>query len=270
MKHLIILILCFVLFSCESRKGVFKDVSEENQYKYKQTDVESVKESYEGLVANKKKRKIVYDRGVERAKKFKGLFLKLHDFKQGNYELKLSDLIDIDEELLDVSNITINSDTNNFSKMNAQDDMRIDRLYKEASKGINNNKAYEQLKERYAELQKKNDEQITKETIKIGKQFMWFGGGLFAFSCFTSFSFVAGISNKLKMTGITFLFIGCVVMLFGTFIDWFRDFLNNYGDKVMWITLLPLIGVLYIKFGVKADKAIDEIKDNDNNDWNLN
>lgn len=263
-----IIAIVFLFFSCSSLEKTEIEIPIEekdlDEIKFEPLDSEDVEESYKGLISNQEKRKDVILDGIERAKKFRNLFLKLYNVKHSLYELKLSDLRDIDNELLDVSTIMLNENSKEFITMSAQDKIRVDTIYHEAKKGVNNNTAFKELEKRNIELQKEIDEKYTESTIKIAEKFLWFGGIFLAISCFTSFSVIAPISKKLQTTGGILLLTGGLIMLFGTFIEFIREFLKSHGDRILIIALIPLIGLLYLMFVKKADKTIDVIKDDDN------
>ena len=79
-------------------------------------------------------------------------------------------------------------------------------------------------------------------------------------SAFSSLSFIAPITGKLQGTGLTMLLIGGLIMLLGTFTEFARDFLQQYGQ---WLLLLLLVPLIVIFVAGKAKEEIDDSKDDD-------
>ncbi len=264
MKTLLLLLFSLLLASCESvSPAVHKEVEEKPVIEYKPTDTIGVKEAKETLANNAKKRLELVKRGAKRSDDFEPLILSLIAFHNYDQELKLSDVSPFMKELPHIASISTHQEKEEFIRLGTADKISVKKLGDEAEKGVINNEADKLKDKKIIELQDKLDSKVTETTSAIAEKFFYLGGLLFVGSLFSSFSLIAPIAGKLKNGGLGLLLVGGIIMLFGTFTDFIREFLDEYGN---WLLLLLLIPLILLFIGRKADKAIDEIKSDDIND----
>ena len=259
MKTLLLLIFSVLIISCESFTPMaHKEILKTEPIKYTKTDIADVSEAKETLKKNTHKRIELVNRGVKRSDDFEPLMLSLIAFHEYGQELSLDDVSPFMKELPHIASILTHKEKEAFVRLGAEDSMSKKKLISEAEKGRLNNEAFELMKKEKANLVKKLDSKVTDKTISIAEKFFYIGGLLFVGSLFSSFSFITPIAPKLKNGGLGLTFIGGLIMLFGTFIDFIREFLHEYGN---WLLLLLLVPLILLFVGKKTDKAIDEIKD---------
>jgi len=262
MKISLLLLFSLLLASCESVSPVaYKKVKKAPVIEYKPTDTIGVDEAKETLANNAKKRLELVKRGAKRSDDFEPLILSLIAFHNYDQELKLSDVSPFMKELPHIASISTHQEKEEFIRLGTADKISTKKLGDEASKGEINNKEFKKLKVSYAKLQKEIDSRVTEKTVMIGGLFMTIGGIIFAVSFF-----IPALSKKLMLGGGSIISVGGCIMAFGSFMDSFRSFMESNGNKVFWLIVIPLLGLLWIPFMKKADKAIDEIKSDDIND----
>jgi len=261
MKILLLSLFSVLIISCESTSPVAHEKALDSApIKYTKTDSLDVDEAKEMLSKNAQKRIELVNRGVKRSDDFKPLILSIIAFHEYGQELSLDDVSPFMGELPHIASILTHKEKESFIRLGAEDSMSKKKLISEAEKGRLNNEAFELMKKEKANLVKKLDSKVTDKTISIAEKFFYIGGLLFVGSLFSSFSFIAPIAPKLKNSGLGLAFIGGLIMLFGTFIDFIREFLDEHGN---WLLLLLLVPLILLFVGKKTDKAIDEIKESD-------
>ena len=231
----------------------------EEKAEYIETDVADVSEAKATIEANKDKRIELINKGAERAERFEPLILSLIAFHEYSQELTLADVSPFIKELPHIASISTYIEKEEFIRLGTADGISTKKVISEAEKGEEANKYAKKLKTENAELQKKIDSKVEDKTTAIAEKFFYLGGLLFVGSIFSSFSFIAPVSASMKKGGLGLLAVGGLIMAFGTFIDFVRDFLHEYGNYLLLLLIIPLI-LLFV--GRKTDKAIDEIKDN--------
>ena len=253
------LLLCLILVSCESYSP--QPVAKKADAPvYTKTDVEDVELSYLAIKENKQLIRDNAQKGIDRAKRFEPLFLSLIAQYDFDHTISKSQIEPFRSELSDITSMFNSDEASKFSKFNAYNSSALETLHKEAKKGIVNNEAVEAKDAKIVELQAELDSKVSERTSSIAEKFFYLGGLLFVGSLF-SIGFITPIAGKLKSGGLGLIAVGGIVMAFGTFIDFVRDFLHAYGNYILLLLLVPLV-LLFI--GRKTDKAIDEIKDDGN------
>ena len=259
MRSITFLALVLFLGGCGSpSKNIAKNKTTEHIYK--PTNVLSVEDAKKSLDENRDRRKTTVMMGRDRAKRFEPLILNLIAFYDHGYELNLSDLSPYRSELPHLSAIFTDEETQDFVKYGTEDKINVDSLYNEARKGEVNNKVNEEKDAKIAELQRQIDEKYTEKLSDIATKFLWAGGILLALSIFSSVPAIAPIASKATVTGFTLLAVGGLIILLGTFTEFARDFLSQYGQ---WLLLLLLIPLIIIFIGQKTHQAIDDANDED-------
>jgi len=251
-----LIFLILFLVGCES----FNPAPVEEKVDYKQTDVEDVAEAKATIEANSAKRKELIKKGSERAERFDPLLTSLIAFHDYGKELSLADVSPFIAELPHIASISTYEEKAEFIRLGTSSSISTKKAISEAEKGKGANEMVEKLEKEKAELQKKIDDGLTDRTSAIAEKFFYLGGLLFVGSLF-SIGFITPIAGKLKSGGLGLICVGGIIMAFGTFIDFVRDFLSMYGN---WLLLLLLVPLILLFIGRKTDKAIDEIKDDDN------
>jgi len=251
------LILILFLVGCESYSPAPVDDAE-----YKATDIADVAEAKATIEENKAKRTELIKKGSERSERFEPLMLSLIAFHEYGQEITLADVSPFIAELPHVASISTYDEVQEFVRLGTSSNISTNKAISEAEKGKGANEMVKKLEKEKAELQKKIDDGLTDTTSAIAEKFFYFGGLLFVGSLF-SIGFIVPIAGKLKSGGLGLICVGGLIMAFGTFIDFVRDFLHAYGNYILLLLLIPLV-ILFI--GRKTDKAIDEIKDDANND----
>ena len=257
-KLLLAISIVLLLFSCESYSP--QPVAKKADIPaYTKTDVEDVELSYLTMKENKQLIRDNAQKGIDRAKRFEPLFLSLIAQYDFDHTISKSQIEPFRSELNDITSMFNSEEASKFSKFNAYNSSALETLHKEAKKGIVNNEAVEAKDAKIAELQAELDSKVSERTTAIAEKFFYLGGLLFVGSLF-SIGFIAPIAGKLKSGGLGVLAVGGIIMAFGTFIDFIRDFLHEFGN---WLLLLLLIPLILLFLGKEGDKAIDEIKDDD-------
>ena len=251
-----LIFLILFLVGCES----FNPAPVEEKVDYKQTDVEDVAEAKATIEANSAKRKELIKKGSERAERFDPLLTSLIAFHDYGKELSLADVSPFIAELPHIASISTYEEKAEFIRLGTSSSISTKKAISEAEKGKGANEMVEKLEKEKAELQKKIDDGLTDRASAIAEKFFYLGGFLFVGSLF-SIGFITPIAGKLKSGGLGLICVGGIIMAFGTFIDFVRDFLSMYGN---WLLLLLLVPLILLFIGRKTDKAIDEIKDDDN------
>ena len=231
----------------------------EEKAEYIETDVADVSEAKATIEVNKNKRIELINKGAERAERFEPLILSLIAFHEFDQEITLADVSPFIKELPHIASISTYIEKEEFIRLGTADGISTKKVISEAEKGEEANKYVKKLKAENAELQKKIDSKVEDKTTAIAEKFFYLGGLLFVGSIFSSLSFIAPVSASMKKGGLGLLAVGGLIMAFGTFIDFVRDFLHEYGNYLLLLLIIPLI-LLFV--GRKTDKAIDEIKDN--------
>lgn len=258
MKLLLATIILSWTSSCLSVK---ESEPVEEKARYVETDVADVEEAKATIEDNKDKRIQLINKGAERAERFNPLILSLIAYHEYSQPLTLADVSPFISELPHIASISTYKEKQEFIRLGTEDSISTKKVISEAEKGEGANNLVKQLRAEKAELQKIIDSKVTEKTIIIGGSFMSVGLVLLVASFF-----VPLISKKLMWgSGITVAFGACI-MGFGTFLDSFRDFMDTDGQKIFWLLALPLLGLVWIPFIKKTDEAIDDMKDDGNND----
>lgn len=240
----------FLLASCspfrtpelpKAEAPVFERMKPEKKAEFKKVDVDDVETAFDYLKKNKERRKETVIKGVDRAKEFEELRLKLIAFSDFNYNFSPADVEPFRGSLVDISAIFTNEERQEFIKYGAQDDGSIDKLYKEAKKGEENNEAHEQLKEDY----KKQEEQIKKGSIELAQKWASYFFGLSAFGLVAmglSKGLGGGVGFKTISTcAFISLIVGLSLLLTTSAINFFESFLNKWGDQLLLLLIVPMI-----------------------------
>ena len=229
----------------------------EEKARYVETDVADVSDAKATIEANKDKRIELINKGVERAERFEPLILSLIAFHEFDQEITLADVSPFIKELPHIASISNYIEKEEFIRLGTADGISTKKVISEAEKGEEANKYVKKLKAENAELKADIKSRITEKTVLIGASFMTIGGIVFAASFF-----ITAMAKRLMFGGGSIIAVGGCIMAFGSFIDSFRNFMDTNGNKVFWLLLIPLLGLVWLMFIRKADKAIDEIKDN--------
>ena len=256
MKYLILILF---LVGCES----YSPVPVKEKSDYKKTDIEDVAEAKATIKANSVKRKELIKKGSERAERFDPLLTSLIAFHNYGKELSLADVSPFIAELPHIASISTYEEKAEFIRLGTSSNISTKKAISEAEKGKGANEMVKKLERKVAELEEEKKSRVTDKTMSIAEKFFYLGAFLFAGSLFSSFSFIAPIAGSLKKGGIGLVVVGGAIMALGMLTDFLRGFLNDYGNYLLLLLLVPLI-LLFI--GRKTDKAIDEIKDDANND----
>jgi hypothetical protein len=264
MKYLF-LILFFI--SCGSRHkevddGVFGKLNSKPEMPvFKNVDVGDVESAYINLNRNSDSRKVTATKGLNRRNKFEPFLLKLMAFHDFDYDLKKSDLKPYMSDLPNISAIFSNEESKEFIKYSAEDRASTERLYKEAQKGEENNKAYEAVNKELIELK----QNIANKSIEVANtwsgRFFWLAGA-FIIAFGISKAFFAGMASKTMIsTGMLCVGTGSYLLLSATSIKFLGDFLEQYGAMILIGTLVPVIVILLITFAKKTDVIHDDDDD---------
>ena len=229
----------------------------EEKARYVETDVADVSDAKATIEANKDKRIELINKGAERAERFEPLILSLIAFHEFDQEITLADVSPFIKELPHIASISNYIEKEEFIRLGTADGISTKKVISEAEKGEEANKYVKKLKAENAELKADIKSRITEKTVLIGASFMTIGGIVFAASFF-----ITAMAKRLMFGGGSIIAVGGCIMAFGSFIDSFRNFMDTNGNKVFWLLLIPLLGLVWLMFIRKADKAIDEIKDN--------
>ena len=224
---------------------------------YVETDIADVSEAKATIEANKDKRIELINKGVERAERFEPLILSLIAYHAYDQPLTLDDVSPFISELPHIASISTYKEKQEFIRLGTADGISTKKVISEAEKGEEANKYVKKLKAENAELKADIKSRITEKTVLIGASFMTIGGIVFAASFF-----ITAMAKRLMFGGGSIIAVGGCIMAFGSFIDSFRNFMDTNGNKVFWLLLIPLLGLVWLMFIRKADKAIDDIKDN--------
>ena len=251
---LLVIITLLLTSSCLSVK---ESEPVEEKARYVETDVADVSDAKATIEANKDKRIELINKGAERAERFEPLILSLIAFHEFDQEITLADVSPFIKELPHIASISNYIEKEEFIRLGTADGISTKKVISEAEKGEEANKYVKKLKAENAELKADIKSRITEKTVLIGASFMTIGGIVFAASFF-----ITAMAKRLMFGGGSIIAVGGCIMAFGSFIDSFRNFMDTNGNKVFWLLLIPLLGLVWLMFIRKADKAIDEIKDN--------
>jgi hypothetical protein len=246
--------------SCLTTSPV-EPVDKAKPVEYKETDIADVKEAKATIQTNKDKRIDLINKGVERAERFEPLILSLIAYHEYDQPLTLADVSPFIAELPHIASISSYKEKQEFIRLGTEDSISTKKVISEAEKGAEANKYVKQLKAENAELKADIKSRVTEKTVLIGGSFMTIGGIILA----VSFFFPA-MAKRLMLGGGSIVAVGGCIMAFGSFIDSFRSFMDTNGNKVFWLLLIPLLGLVWLMFIRKADKAIEDMKDDDTND----
>ena len=251
---LLVIITLLLTSSCLSVK---ESEPVEEKARYVETDIADVSDAKATIEANKDKRIELINKGAERAERFEPLILSLIAFHEFDQEITLADVSPFIKELPHIASISNYIEKEEFIRLGTADGISTKKVISEAEKGEEANKYVKKLKAENAELKADIKSRITEKTVLIGASFMTIGGIVFAASFF-----ITAMAKRLMFGGGSIIAVGGCIMAFGSFIDSFRNFMDTNGNKVFWLLLIPLLGLVWLMFIRKADKAIDEIKDN--------
>jgi hypothetical protein len=261
------LILFFV--SCGSDKNASDGVLTKSPIKSKKTpvfknvDVDDVDTAYAYLKKNKQARHDNAKNGMARSEYFDPLKLKLMAFHDFDYEITKNDIKPYMSDLPHISAVFINEETKDFVKYSAEDEASIEKLYKEAEKGEENNKAHKELQKSYDELIKNIENKSIEVANTWSGRFFWLAGA-FIVAFGISKAFFSGIASKTMIsTGILCVATGSYLLLTATSIKFLGEFLEEYGSMVLLGTLIPVIIIFLITLAKKTDVIDDDNEGND-------
>ena len=259
-------ILILLLFGCESYKPPVVDNVESKPVKYEKIDVKDIENSKKSLNANKEKRIELIKKGSDRADRFEPLLLSLIAFHEYNQEIKLADVSPFIAELPHIASISTYEEKQEFVRIGAEDSMSTKKIITEADKGKASNDKVKMLEIDKTELQKKIDNKYIDKTISISEKFYYLAGLIFIVSCLRFIPIIVPIANHLMWASVSVAGMGTFIMLTGTFIETVRSFLESWGNIVLWVSILPLIILMYLLCFKKGHDVVEEIKDDDIND----
>jgi len=261
------LILFFV--SCSSDKNASDGVLTKSPIKSKKTpvfknvDVDDVDSAYDYLKGNKTARMVTASKGMARSLKFEPLKLKLIAFHDFGYTLTPKDVKPYMSDLPNISAIFVNKETKEFVQYGAEDKASIEKLYKEAQKGEENNKAHKELQKSYNELIKNIENKSIEVANTWSGRFFWLAGA-FIVAFGISKAFFSGIASKTMIsTGILCVATGSYLLLTATSIKFLGEFLEEYGSMVLLGTLIPVIIIFLITLAKKTDVIDDDNEGDD-------
>jgi len=265
MRVLILITLASILFGCANNEvsdsSSYNGEESEPQIVYKETDIDDVQDAKAIIDRNRIKRVANVSKGFERADRFDPLINDLIAFANYDYELKLEDVRPYTDELHHVSAIFTNEESKEFTRTGAEDSMAINKLYSEAKKGEINNKAYKEMEEKVAQLQKEKDAGYSEMIVSTAQRLLYMGAFIFALGLFTNVTAIAPIAGKARGTGLSLLAIGGLVLTIGTFVESVREFLEVHGNWLMLLFAVPVIILVIIFAGFFAKKEIEDIQE---------